>query len=110
MSRERKIRVWVRLNEKEFTHLTNCVLSTGLPRENYLRLLIMGYAPTPFPPYDYYGMMNELRSIGTCFNQIARKANVLKVIDSPRYDRHYQEYKELTADLYKHLIEPRKLE
>ena len=63
--RNRNIQVIVRLNRSEKQHLQKLVKRSGLTQSTYLRHLINGVVPQDAPSPDYYGMMAELRNIGT---------------------------------------------
>jgi hypothetical protein len=82
----RNIKINFRLNCAENERFKKQVKKSGLSQEAYIRHLIDGLIPTDAPPPDYYSMMRELHAIGTNLNQIARKANVLGVIDAARYE------------------------
>ncbi len=47
----------------------------GVPREVYLRMLIVGTTPKEKPDADFYNMTRELNAIGNSLNQIAKVAN-----------------------------------
>ena len=72
----------LRLTEQELAHLNRCAAASGLPREEYLRSLIMGSRLKPHPPDAYLGLLRELSAIGNNLNQIARIANASKQIRS----------------------------
>lgn len=88
--RIRKRAIMFRLTEDEFDHFHELVKKTGYSQEAYLRSLINGVVPQERPPPDYHTMVKELNAIGANLNQIARKAHVLGVIDSSRYDAEVQ--------------------
>jgi len=106
----RNIEIKCRLNNKEADALNKQVKKSGLSRESYIRNIISGYIPTDQPPPDYHAMMDELRAIGNNMNQIARKANVLNVIDSRRYDEAFCELKQAIVDIVNAVNRPRKIE
>lgn len=108
--RKRSIHIQVWLNEKEFMELNRNVIRTGLSREAYIRHLITGYLPVESPPPDYYKMMNELYQVGNNLNQIAKKAHVLNVMDTQKYDEAIKTYNEIISEINDTVIKPRKIE
>lgn len=80
--RKRRVSFVLRLSESEHSHLMKGVKSTGLPRETFIRSLILGYIPKAKPPPDYYAMMRELHAIGNNLNQLAAKANATGHLDN----------------------------
>ncbi|MDR0292788.1 MAG: plasmid mobilization relaxosome protein MobC [Oscillospiraceae bacterium] len=108
--RKRNIRYQLWLDEQEAERFNRLVQRSGLPREVYLRQLINGLVPTDTPPPDYFYMMKELRAIGTNLNQIARKANVLNVIDVQRYDAAVVMLNNAVIEITRAVMLPRKME
>jgi len=106
----RTIEIKCRLNQKETDTLNNRVKKSGLSRENYLRQIISGLAPTDAPPPDYFSMMKELRHIGTNLNQISQKAHILNVIDVQRYDENIVVLKSAIIKITNAVMLPRIME
>jgi len=106
----RTIEIKCRLNQKEAATLNRRVKRSGLSRESYLRQLINGLVPTDAPPPDYFAMMNELRCIGTCLNQIARKAHALNALDIKRYDENVAGLNKAVVEITNAVMLPRKTE
>lgn len=73
--RNRNNRVWVRLDDDEYSRFRKHIDQSGLSQEAYLRFLIQELIPQPKPPPDYFTMTRELRAIGNNIHQIAVKAN-----------------------------------
>lgn len=72
---DKKIKMSVRLTNKEHAHLKKQADNTGLKMEPYIRKLIAGKEVSPRPPEEYYKILTELNHIGNNINQIARVAN-----------------------------------
>ena len=105
----RTIEIKVRLNQKEADILNEKVKKSGLSREAYLRHLIGGLVPQDAPPPDYYVMMRELYRIGNNLNQIARKAQMLNMIDVPQYRKAVGEFEVAVKKITEAVILPRKM-
>ena len=73
--RARNNRMMLRLSDNECQTLKQSSEKVGVPREVYLRMLIMGTQPKEKPSADFYGMMKELNAIGNSLNQIAKRVN-----------------------------------
>ena len=58
--RERNNRMTLRLNDKQYEKLNISAEKAGVPREVYLRMLIMGTTPKEKPTADFYNMTREL--------------------------------------------------
>lgn len=86
--RERNNRMALRLNDKECESLAKASEKVGVPREAYLRMLIMGTQPKEKPSADFYGMMKELNAIGNSLNQIATVANSKSFINVKAYEEN----------------------
>lgn len=71
----KKIKMSVRLTDKEHAHLKKQADNAGLKMEPYIRRLISGKEIKPRPPEEYYKILTELNHIGNNINQIARVAN-----------------------------------
>ena len=86
--RARNNRMMLRLNDKEHESLIKSSEKVGVPREVYLRMLIMGTQPKEKPSADLYGMMKELNAIGNSLNQIAKVANSKGFINVKAYEEN----------------------
>ena len=106
----RTIEIKCRLNQKEADTLFNRVKRSGLPREVYLRQLINGLIPTDAPPPDYHAMMKELHYIGVNLNQVAKKAHMLNVLDTKRYDENVALLNKAVVDITNAVMLPRRVE
>ena len=105
----RTIEIKVRLNQREADILNEKVKKSSLSREAYLRQLICGLIPQDAPPPDYYAMMKELYRIGNNLNQIARKAQMLNMIDVPQYRKAVGEFEAAVKTITEAVILPRKM-
>ena len=86
--RAREHRVWVRLDDREYSNLLADVGKSGLSREGYLRTLILDKRPvaTKDQMKTIHEAKNELRRIGNNLNQLARIAHSKGWIRPERYD------------------------
>ena len=107
---KRTIEIKLRLNQCEFDALQNRVKRSGLSRENYLRHLLRNLTPADRPPPDYHAMMRELHAIGNNLNQIARKANEGRGIDTRWYDENAANLARITLEIREAVTLPKKLE
>ena len=73
--KENKIKISVRLNEKEHKHLQRQAENAGLKMEPFIRKLIMGADIQPRPPDNIVQLIREINFIGNNINQIAKKVN-----------------------------------
>lgn len=103
--RNRDIKKQIWLNEEENNKLKTNAKKCGLTESSYLRMLIMGYKPKEQPNEIIYEMLNQLRGIGNNFNQIARKANSLDVIDAPYYKSNYERFMVFQEKIKKELFD-----
>ena len=79
-----KVKVTVRLSNKEHAHLKKQADNAGLKMEPYIRRLIAGKEIKPRPPEEYYKILRELNHIGNNINQIARVANAERHMTSDK--------------------------
>lgn len=70
-----KIKMSVRLTEREYKHLKRQAANAGLKMEPFIRKLIMGENITPRPPDNIVNLIREVNYIGNNINQIAKKVN-----------------------------------
>lgn len=86
--RARNNRMMLRLSDDECQTLKQSSEKVGVPREVYLRMLIMGTQPKEKPSADFYGIMKELNAIGNSLNQIAKVANSKGFINVKAYEEN----------------------
>lgn len=77
-----KVKISLRLTEKEHTFLKKQAELCGLKMEPYIRKLIMNKEILPRPPDEYYKILREINAIGNNINQIAYIANSQKHISA----------------------------
>ena len=73
--KENKVKISVRLNEKEHKQLQRQAENAGLKMEPFIRKLIMGADIQPRPPDNVVQLIREINFIGNNINQIAKKVN-----------------------------------
>lgn len=78
--RKRMIKISVRLNEQEHTHLKRLSEITGLKMEPLVRQLILGRELKPRPPENLAALLRQMSAMGNNINQIAKVANSSKFI------------------------------
>lgn len=70
-----KIKLSVRLTDKEYAHLKKQADNAGLKMEPFIRKLIAGKEINPRPPDNIVQLIKEVNHIGNNINQIAKKVN-----------------------------------
>ena len=80
--RKRMIKISVRLNEQEHTHLKRLSEITGIKMEPLVRQLILGRELKPRPPENLAALLRQMSAMGNNINQIAKVANSSKFIRS----------------------------
>lgn len=73
--RKRNHVISIRLNAKEFRHLEEQVKRSGLPREEYLRTLIMGGEIHAKPCEHHADLLRKIAGLCNNANQLAHMAN-----------------------------------
>ncbi|MDY6313992.1 MAG: plasmid mobilization relaxosome protein MobC [Clostridia bacterium] len=104
--RARNNRIMLRLSDKEYESLIKSSEKVGVPREVYLRMLIMGTAPKEKPTADFYSMMKELNAIGNSLNQIAKVANSKGFINVKAYEENVRRLNEFIVEISKSVFTP----
>ncbi|WP_201318501.1 plasmid mobilization protein [Paenibacillus sp. EPM92] len=104
--RVRKIKIMVRLNEKERNHLVRQVKKSGLSQEALVRALINGYIPKPLPPLDYHALIRELHAIGNNLNQLAVKAHATGRLDREVFQQEADQLRRAVLQIQKAVTEP----
>ena len=61
----------LRLTDQELAHLNRCAAASGLPREEYLRSLIMGKTITPRPCTHHADLLRKVAGLCNNANQLA---------------------------------------
>lgn len=104
--RERNNRMTLRLNDKECQTLKKSSEKVGVPKEVYLRMLIMGTTPKEKPTADFYNMTRELNAIGNSINQIAKVANSKGFINVKAYEENVRRLNEFIVEISKSVFAP----
>ena len=104
--RARNNRIMLRLSDKEYESLIKSSEKVGVPREVYLRMLIMGTAPKEKPTADFYSMMKELNTIGNSLNQIAKIANSKGFINVKAYEENVRKLNGFILEISKAVFTP----
>lgn len=104
--RARNNRIMLRLSDKEYEHLIKSSEKVGVPREVYLRMLIMGTTPKEKPTADFYGIMKELNAIGNSLNQIAKVANLKGFINVTAYVENAYKLNKFITEISKVVFVP----
>ena len=87
------------LSANQDEKLTRLAADAGVSKSQYVRSLIDGVVPQSRPPYDFYKVLIQLRSIGTNLNQLTRIANGTKNIYAQDILRYAEECKKITNAL-----------
>ena len=78
--RERNHFIGLWLDEKEYRHLKQLCVTSGLTASSVLRKSLAGTQLQPRPPDQYAALLRELSAIGNNINQIAYWANATRSI------------------------------
>ena len=81
-----KIKISVRLTEKEHKRLKEKAAACALKMEPYIRKLIMGSVIRPRPPDEYVKLLREINAVGNNINQIAHIANAERHISADKIE------------------------
>lgn len=87
------------LNGKELAHLQKQVDASGLPREEYLRSLIMGAEVKAKPCTHHADLLRKVAGLCNNANQVAHRANATGVAGQETVDKMIQ----ITEELWKEL-------
>ncbi len=104
--RVRNNRMMLRLSDNEFQTLKQSSEKVGVPREVYLRMLIVGTQPKEKPSADFYCMMKELNAIGNSLNQIAKVANSKGFINVKAYEENARKLNKFITEISKAVFVP----
>ena len=74
MPRKRDHVIALRLDDREYRHLCQQVAISGLPREEYLRSLIMGKKIHPRPCTHHEELVRKVAGLCNNANQVAHRA------------------------------------
>ncbi len=104
--RTRGNRLTLRLSDKEYEKLKTSAEKVGVPREVYLRMLVLGTTPKEKPTADFYSMTRELNAIGNSLNQIAKVANSKGFINVKAYEENAQKLNGFIVEISKAVFTP----
>ena len=104
--RARNNRIMLRLSDNEYKSLIKSSEKVGVPREVYLRMLIMGTTPKEKPTADFYNMTRELNAIGNSLNQIAKVANLKGFINVKAYEENVRKLNGFILEISKAVFTP----
>lgn len=104
--RVRNNRMMFRLSDNECQTLKKSSEKVGVPREVYLRMLIMGTQPKENPSADFYSMMKELNAVENSLNQIAKVANSKGFINVKAYEENARKLNKFITEISKAVFVP----
>ena len=85
--RKRRHVIPLRLTEKELQHLNRQAEQSGMPREKYLRALIMGKIIRPRPCTHHADLLRKVSGLCNNANQLAHRANSTGVAGQESVDK-----------------------
>ena len=100
-ARKRRHIVPIRLTEKELRHLNRQSSLSGLPREAYIRSLIMGAELHPRPCTHHADLLRKVAGLCNNANQLAHRANATGVAGQESVDKMTA----LAAEVYRDVKE-----
>lgn len=95
--RKRNHVIPLRLNARELAHLKKQVDDSGLPREEYLRSLIMGAEVRAKPCTHHADLLRKVAGLCNNANQVAHRANATGVAGQETVDKMIR----ITQELWK---------
>lgn len=110
MTRKRKHRFLISLNDEEYEQLNQCVELSGLTRDQYTRMLYKKVVPRPCPSSELLETITQLRRIGNNINQIAFVANSIGNIDTNYFKICFEELQNEIFNIKKIVTIPLKLD
>ena len=96
----------IRFTEIEYERLCKFSKRAGLPKSTYIRFMINGQSPKDHPPIEFHKMMNELRSIGSNLNQLARIANQFGSLHAKGLEDTLASFNEKYIEIFNAVILP----
>lgn len=73
----------LRFTEAELSELTDKAKKTGFNREDYCRKILSGSTVKEAPHADFYGLMREVKRVGSNIDQLLKLANYKGLLDVP---------------------------
>ena len=95
--RKREHAFILRLNNDEMYHLKRQVEKSGLPREVFMRKLIMCKEIKERPQHDCVELLKEVRGQSKLLNAVAQDAVRQGFVNERQIERLLESYKELLA-------------
>lgn len=76
----KKVRIKVRLSEKENEKLKRYSAACGLSQSEFIRQLCKGQTPKAKPPREFWELLETLYSVHSCFQECAKyEPSVLEI-------------------------------
>ena len=97
--RKRNHIIPLRLNKKELAHLEAQVKTSGLPREEFLRTLIMGAELRARPCDHHTDLLHKVAGLCNNANQLAHRANSTGVAGQQSVDEMTRVAKEVWREI-----------
>ena len=101
---ERKYKLTVTLNEKDYAKLNKLKKQTGLTTQAYFLKLFQGSQPKELLPADFVEVLTALRQISINMNQIAAKANTVGIINAEAYWENSRRLQEVISEIKHQMI------
>ena len=96
---ERKYKLTVTLNEKDYARLNRLKKKTGLTTQAYFLKLFHEIQPKELPQTDFLEVLKVLRQISINMNQIAVKANTIGFVNADAYWENSRRLQEAIAEI-----------
>lgn len=97
--RKRRHVIPLRLTEKELQHLNRQAEQSGMPREKYLRALVMGKTIHPRPCTHHADLLRKVSGLCNNANQLAHRANSTGVAGQESVDKMIQISQEIWKEV-----------
>lgn len=98
-TRNKKIQCW--LSEKEYQAFDEAVKKSPFSKSNYIRNLILGYAPLEKPPKGFFDNQNKLYEACDALKYIADNLHSNGFVT----EEYYKAYRELCGVTHKIFVE-----
>ena len=99
MARKRDHVIALRLNDREYRYLCQQVAASGLPREEYLRSLVMRKKINPRPCTHHAELVRKVAGLCNNANQLAHRANSTGVAGQGSVDEMIRIAKEVWHEI-----------
>ena len=96
---ERKYKLTVTLNEKDYARLNRLKEKTGLTTQAYFLKLFHEIQPKELPCEDFFEVLKVLRQISNNMNQIALRANVTGIVNAKEYWENSRRLQEVISEI-----------